>query len=172
MRLLLRCTGAAAVLLLGACSPDSQDPTAPDTSPPTAANRDRRDESRFNLNVLLGGADHAFGLLLFRQRADDPFIVHLNTFVFGLAPNTSYLLQRAVDEPDGSCTSEGWLTLGKGLTPQQIETNNRGFGHEELFRNLSAFPAGSTFDIHFRITEAATGRPVLASGCYQFSVRG
>lgn len=125
-----------------------------------------------NLNVLLRGEGHTFGLVLFRQRADDPFIAHLNTFLFSLAPNTSYLLQRAVDAPDGSCTSEAWLTLGKGTTPQDIETSNRGFGHEELFRNLSAFPAGTSFDIHFRVIEAATGTPVLASGCYRFTIRG
>jgi len=171
MRSALSCTLATAGLLLGACSTDRPDPTAPQTTGPGALNRDWREESHFNLNVLLRGEDHGFGLVLFRQRSDDPFVVHLNTLVFHLAPNSSYRLQRAADPADGVCTSESWLTLGKGLTPQDILTNSGGFGHESLFRNLTS-PAGTSFDIHFRVIEAATGAVALSSGCYQFTVRG
>ena len=62
-------------------------------------------------------------------------------------------------------------TLGKGLTPQSIFTDDEGTGREELFRNLSAFPSGATFDIHFQVIDAATGDVVLTSDCYQFTVR-
>jgi hypothetical protein len=62
------------------------------------------------------------------------------------------------------------LTLGKGSTPQAITTDDKGTGREELFRNLSAFPVGSTFDIHFRVLEQSTSTVVLTSGCYQFTI--
>jgi hypothetical protein len=68
------------------------------------------------------------------------------------------------------CTSEAWLTLGKGTQPQAITTDENGTGREDLFRNVSAFPVGSTFDIHFRVIEQATSTIALRSGCYQFTI--
>jgi len=90
-----------------------------------------------------------------------------------LEANHSYLLQRAVDTvADGNCTGTGWLTLGKGLEPQAITTDERGTGREALFRNLAAVPVGAQFDIHFRVIDAATTAVVvvLESGCYQYTV--
>ena len=49
----------------------------------------------FNLEVVLRG--EGFGLVKFRQPNDGTFIVNLDVWVRGLLPNTSYLLQRAVD---------------------------------------------------------------------------
>jgi hypothetical protein len=72
---------------------------------------------------------------------------------------------------NGSCTGVNWLTLGKGLLPQSITTDEKGTGREDLFRILP-FPAGSTFDIYFRIVRKdAPTVPVLVSECYQFSVK-
>ncbi len=123
----------------------------------------------FNLEVVLRG--DGFGLVKFRQPNDADKIVYLDTWVRDLAPNTSYLLQRAVDtNVDDDCTSTGWLTLGKGLQPQAITTDASGTGREQLFRNLAAFPVGSRFDIHFRVIDAATGAVVLKSDCYQFTI--
>jgi len=123
----------------------------------------------FNLEVVLRG--DGFGLVKFRQPNDADKIVYLDTWVRGLAPNTSYLLQRAVDtNVDDDCTSTGWLTLGKGLQAQAITTDETGTGREQLFRNLAAFPVGSRFDIHFRVIDAATGAVVLTSDCYQFTI--
>jgi len=123
----------------------------------------------FNLEVVLRG--DGFGLVKFRQPNDVDKIVYLDTWVRDLAPNTSYLLQRAVDtNVDDDCTSTGWLTLGKGLQPQAIATDASGTGREQLFRNLAAFPVGSRFDIHFRVIDAATGAVVLTSDCYQFTI--
>ncbi len=123
----------------------------------------------FNLEVVLRG--DGFGLVKFRQPNDADKIVYLDTWVRDLAPNTSYLLQRAVDtNVDDDCTSTGWLTLGKGLQPQAITTDETGTGREQLFRNLAAFPVGSRFDIHFRVIAAATGAVVLTSECYQFTI--
>jgi len=123
----------------------------------------------FNLEIVLRG--EGFGLVRFRQPNDDARIVHLDTWVRDLAPNTSYLLQRAVDtNVDDDCTSTGWLTLGKGLQPQAITTDASGTGREQLFRNLAAFPVGSRFDIHFRVIDAATGAVVLTSDCYQYTI--
>ena len=95
------------------------------------------------------------------------------TFVRDLAPNTSYSLQRAVDVAlDGVCTNtSGWLTLGEGLTPHPIVTDNTGTAHADLWRNLSAFAPGSAFDINFRVIENGTGAVVLQSECYRFVVR-
>src|SRR5882724_2145909 len=75
----------------------------------------------FNLEVILRG--EGFGLIKFRQPNDDAFIVYLDVWLRDLAPNTSYLLQRAVDtNVDDNCTSTAWLTLGRGLQPQSITT--------------------------------------------------
>ena len=127
-------------------------------------------EPRANLNVTLRGEGHARGHIKFRQPVDAALTVYLDTRVRGLAPNTSYLLQRAVDSPaDGTCTSTSWLTLGKGTQAQAITTDRRGKGHELLFRTLTS-AVGSTFDIHFRVIDAATSAGVLQSGCYQYVV--
>lgn len=124
---------------------------------------------RFNLQIVLRG--EGFGLVRFRQPNDDARIVYLDTWVRDLAPNTSYLLQRAVDaNVDGDCTSAAWLTLGKGSQPQAITTDETGAGREELFRDLGAFAPGSAFDIHFQVVEEGSGAVVLTSNCYQFTV--
>src|SRR5215813_15008163 len=87
----------------------------------------------FNLEVILRG--EGFGHVKFRQNNDAPFIITLDVWVRDLAPNTSYLLQRAVDTViDDNCTSTAWLTLGKGLVPQSIITDDNGTGREQLFR--------------------------------------
>jgi hypothetical protein len=127
----------------------------------------------FNLEVILrdvtGGP--GFGHVEFRQPNDADKIIYLDTWVRDLAPNHDYVLQRAVDGVlDGDCTSTAWLTLGKGLTPQTIATDDRGTGRELLFRSVAALATGAQFDIHFRVTDAVTGVTVLASGCYRFTV--
>jgi hypothetical protein len=123
----------------------------------------------FNLEVILRG--QGFGLVKFRQPNDDALIVRLDTWVRDLAPNTSYLLQRAVDvNVDDNCTSTAWLTLGKGLQPQSITTDANGTGREELFRSVAAFPVGSEFDIHFRVIHEGSSAVVLTSECYQFTI--
>jgi hypothetical protein len=128
---------------------------------------------RFNLEVILrdvtGG--RGFGHVKFRQPKDADKIVFLDTWVRDLAPNHSYLLQRAVDTIlDGNCTSTAWLTLGKGLVPQAIATDDRGTGREDLFRDLAAAPTGAQFDIHFQVIDEVTFAPVLQSDCYRFTV--
>ena len=129
----------------------------------------------FNLEVILrdvsGG--EGFGHVKFRQRNDGSKVVFLDTWVRDLAPNRRYLLQRAVDQNlDGDCSSTAWLTLGSGLDPREIATDDRGTGREDLFRSLAALPTGSEFDIHFRVIDAMTSTPVLQSDCYRFTVRG
>lgn len=129
----------------------------------------------FNLEVVLrpaaGGPDNGFGLVKFRQPNDADKIVYLDVWVRDLLPNHSYRLQRAVDmNVDDQCTGTNWLTLGKGLDPEAIETNDRGTGRAELFRDLSAVPIGVQFDIHFRVIDDATTAVVLESACYQFTV--
>jgi hypothetical protein len=136
------------------------------TNAPTPAN------PNFNLEVILRGEGKRFGHVTFRQANDIDKIVTLDTWLRDMEPNHEYKLQRAVDTNlDGNCTGTAWLTLGKGLTPQSIFTNDEGTGREELFRNLSAFPSGATFDIHFQVIDAVTGAVVLMSDCYQFTVR-
>jgi hypothetical protein len=109
----------------------------------------------------------------FRQSGNDEVQrIDLGVWVRDLAPNTEYLLQRATDgNLNGSCTGVNWFTLGKGPVPQSIFTDETGTGREDLFRILTN-PAGSTFDIYFRIVRKdAPTVPVLMSECYQFSVR-
>ena len=129
-------------------------------------------EPNFNLEVILRGEDKSFGHVEFRQDNDAAKIVTLGVWVRDLEPNHQYLLQRAVDTNlDGNCTGTSWLTLGKGLQPQTITTDGKGTGREELWRDVSAAATGATFDIHFRVVDAATLAVVLTSGCYQYTVR-
>ena len=162
--------GASVTVLIVACSETS-------TSPPSAAVRSVTspgpalgpETPHFNLEVVLRG--DGFGLVKFRQPNDGDAIIYLDTWVRGLAANTSYVLQRAVDTSiDGDCTSSAWLTLGKGAAAQAIVTDDDGTGREELFRSVAAFPPGSRFDIHFRVINAATAAVVLESKCYEFTV--
>jgi hypothetical protein len=128
----------------------------------------------FNLEAVLrpaaGGPDEGFGLVKFRQPNDANKIVYLDVWVRNLSPNQSYRLQRAVDmNVNDDCTGTNWLTLGQGLAPRAITTNDRGTGRAELFRDLSALPIGAEFDIQFRVVDAASA-VVLESACYQFTV--
>ena len=128
----------------------------------------------FNLEVILRGENGRFGHIKFRQDVDPSKIISLETWVRDLEPNHQYLLQRAVDAAnvvDGDCTSTSWLTLGKGLTPQSILTDDNGTGSEELWRDVSTAASGTAFDIHFRIVNATTMAVVLTSDCYQYVVR-
>jgi hypothetical protein len=166
---------SAATLLLAACE------TATDSSPASSAAPIRTtgasqawgpETPPFNLEVILRSPEGSgFGLVKFRQPNDDAFIIHLDTWVRDLAPNTAYRLQRAVDTSvDDDCTSTAWLTLGQGLTPYAITTDETGTGSAALFRSVAAFPEGTPFDIHFRVIDDATGAVVLASECYQFVI--
>ena len=154
-----------------ACSADAT--TAPELSTkglPAAMTIAWGPESRgFNLEVVLRGG--GFGLVKFRQPNDEAKIIYLDTWVRGLAHDTDYQLQRAVDANlDGNCTSTSWLTLGAVLTPLAITTDDRGTGTANLFRDLAAFAVGSRFDIHFQVVNATSGAPVLTSDCYEFVV--
>ena len=166
MRPLALLAATVAVLAGGAFAVAARaDTTAPPWGPETP---------NFNLEVILlptaGGS--GFGHVKFRQPNDAAKIVYLDTWVRDLAPNHSYLLQRAVDtNVDDNCTSSMWLTLGQGTTqpPQTISTDDRGTGSAALYRNLPAL-VGTAFDIHFRVIDAGTMAPVLESACYQFTV--
>jgi hypothetical protein len=128
----------------------------------------------FNVEAILrpaaSGPDDGFGLVKFRQPNDANKIAYLDVWVRNLAPSQSYRLQRAVDmNVNDDCTGTNWLTLGQGLAPHAITTNERGTGRAELFRDLSAVPIGTEFDIQFRLVDAASA-VVLESACYQFTV--
>ena len=128
----------------------------------------------FDLEAILWGEGNRFGHIKFRQDNDAVKIITLDVWVRNLEPNHNYLLQRAVDAinvVDGNCTSTSWLTLGKGLTPQSILTDEKGTGKEELWRDISAIAIDSKFDIHFRIVDAVNMSVVLNSDCYQYVVR-
>lgn len=152
-----------------ACAGTGAMPTSPVSLVPEAASASALNP-QFNLDVILLGGQ-ASGHLSFRQGHDLAQLVHLGVSVRHLAPNTSYVLQRAVDSMDGLCTSTAWLTLGKGLTPATIDADAFGTGEAALFRSLTAVAVGTTFDIHFRVLNATTQAVVLTSDCYQFFVR-
>jgi hypothetical protein len=129
----------------------------------------------FNLEAILrpvaAGPDNGFGLVKFRQPKDADTIAYLGVWVRDLAPNHDYSLQRATDTTvNDDCAGTNWLTLGQGLAPQAITTDERGTGRADLFRNLAAIPLGTELDIHFRVIDATSSAVVLASGCYQFTV--
>lgn len=126
----------------------------------------------YNLNVLLLG-NRGLGFLKFRQNPDTARVINLDTWLFHLKPNHTYLLQRAVNpiaDPT-QCSSTAWLTLGLGLTPQAIHTNRFGFGFQPLWRNVSSVARGTAFYIHFQIIDSLTSQTVLTSDCNTFAVR-
>ena len=170
MRSALVAVLSALGLLIGGCSTDSSAPTAPPGPVPAFAGVSWGPETpNFDLEVILRG--DGFGLVKFRQPNDAEAIIYLDVWVRDLAPNSEYLLQRAVDATvDDDCTSTAWLTLGKGLQPQSIVTDAQGTGSAQLFRNVAAFPPGSEFDIHFRVVNAQTQAVVLQSECYQYRI--
>ena len=60
---------------------------------------------------------------------------------------------------------------GEGPRPAGVNPDAAGTAREDLSRNVSAFPVGAKFDIHFRVVDAATQSVVvLASDCYQFTI--
>ncbi len=129
----------------------------------------------FNLEVILrpvaGGPDNGFGLVKFRQPKDGDKIIYLDVWVRDLAPNHRYSLQRATDSNvNDDCAGTNWLTLGRGLVPEGIATDEKGTGRADLFRDLAAVPLGTRFDIKFRVIDAVTSAVVLESACYQFTV--
>jgi hypothetical protein len=169
MRSALQAAFALVVGLLPGCNTNDTNPFQPAVPGPVSADAWGPETPNFDLEVVLRG--QGFGLVKFRQPNDDQKIIYLDTWVRALAPNTEYLLQRAVDLTiDDDCTSTAWLTLGRGLQPESIATDERGTGRAELFRDLSAFAPGSEFDIHFRVIDAVTQAVVLESGCYQFRI--
>jgi hypothetical protein len=128
-----------------------------------------------NFNAVLqpaaAGPENGFGTVKFRQPEDENKIVYLKVRVEGLLPNHGYYLQRATDAAvDDDCTGTNWLTLGRGLVPVAIETDDTGQGRAVLFRDLAAVPEGTRFDIHFRVVDAITNAVVLVSDCHQFTV--
>jgi hypothetical protein len=167
-------TGSALALACVDSGPQLTDPGSPTGAVTSFAVDQAAADPRFNLEIILRSptGDPAFGHVKFRQPKDDLLIIELGTWVRDLAPSSSFVLQRAVDSNlDGVCTSAGWLTLGKGLVPQALNTDASGTAREELSRNVSAFPVGAKFDIHFRVVDAATQSVVvLASDCYQFTI--
>ena len=133
-------------------------------------------DAQYDLNVFLNGEGKfqfsGSGFIEFRQNPDTDRIVNLNTSVHNLEPNHSYLLQRAVNPiTDSTCSSTAWLTLGLGLTPQSIHTDERGNGSAALWRNVSSVARGTQFHIHFQVIDSTTSEPVLGSGCYEYTVR-
>lgn len=138
-------------------------------------------ESPYDLDVILhseiyksGHGNNPSGFIKFRQNPDPDKIIKLDIWVQNLEPNHEYLLQRAVDAiniVDGNCTSSSWLTLGKGLASQSIQTDKQGKGNEFLWRDITSIPTGSSFDIHFQLIDAVTMVVVLNSDCYKYVVR-
>ncbi len=138
----------------------------------TVTKANKEDKPNHNLEVVLRGEGNRAGHIHFRQDKDPAKIITLDTKVHHLEANHEYLLQRAVDQIlDGECTGTNWLTLRHGLQPQSIVTDDKGNGSEELWRDVSAIPSGTTFDIHFRVVDKVPMAVVLTSDCYQYTVR-
>jgi hypothetical protein len=161
-------------LLTAGCS--RQGPTAPSPGERAAGVPDVLASAApatppFNVEAVLRDVNdgRSLGLVKFRQPKDEDLIVYLDAWVRDLSPDTAYFLQRAVDTVvDGNCTSTSWLTLGKGLTPEAIVTDDSGTGRAELFRGLPDNLEGTSFDISFRVIASDTSAVVLQSGCYEY----
>lgn len=83
------------------------------------------------------------------------------------------MLQRAVNPItyNTGCSSIAWLTLGKGLQPQAIETDEHGNGKANLWRDVTATARGTSFHIHFQVIDATNLATVLTSDCFDYTVR-
>jgi hypothetical protein len=150
---------AAVTLLSTACSPEITGPP----EPPLALQAWGPETPNFNLQVILRGS--GFGLVRFRQPNDDEYRVYLDLWVRDLEPNTTYVLERAVDGTlDGVCTSTAWLNLGT------VTTDATGQGRAALSRLLPASLAGQPFDIHFHVIKATDSSQALNSACYRYVV--
>jgi hypothetical protein len=172
MRYVSRFILASGAIIVASCADPTSVPNESTPSPGTSLSAGLSPNR--NLEIILRGA--GFGHVKFRQPKDDATIIYLDTWVRDLKPNTNYQLQRATDFViDDVCTGgttnpADWLTLGQGLTPKAITTDERGTGREALFRTLPLTFVGAVFDIHFRVVEQATQVVVLESECYQFEV--
>jgi hypothetical protein len=124
--------------------------------------------------VMLHGS--GWGRVVFRQAEDGKARIFFITWLRELEPNTTYLLQQALDSvADGICTGgvtnpDEWLTLGVGTKPWPITINALGSFHGPLYRTLPRRLVGTTFDSHLRLIEEATQAVVQKSGCFQFQV--
>jgi hypothetical protein len=164
-----------------ACGGPLNSPTSPGSTRSSSSGSEERanqvsfgtlaEQPPFDLEAVLRG--DGSGLVKFRQAKDSTQnIIDLDVWVRDLSPNTSYSLQRATDTTlDDVCTGTNWLTLGQGLTPQPIVTDDGGTGRASLWRDLSLLSPGTAFDIHFRVIPTGTSTVVLASDCYRYLVR-
>ena len=129
----------------------------------------------YDLNVPLtsAGKYSGQGYIKYRQDPDTARVITLDTWVYKLQPNHSYVLQRAVNPIADitGCSSVAWLTLGEGLQPKSIITNAHGDGYAKIWRNISGIARGVGFHIHFQIVDAVTLETVLTSDCYDYTVR-
>ena len=130
----------------------------------------------FNLDVILSSQGKnfiSFGSLKFRQNSSTAHIINIGVRVFNLSPNRFYLLQRAVNPITDStgCSSNAWLTLGKGLKSATIYTDALGNGQTALWRDVSSITPGTSFHIHFQVIDSASLKTVLMSDCYDYTVR-
>src|SRR3954454_11193070 len=161
-----RLPAVLAVAMLVGASPAAAAARADTATPPSGSER--------NFVALLrpvsGEPAHAFAVVLFRQPHDAEKVVALDVWTLGLAADHSYSLQRATDTTvDDTCTGTNWLTLGWGLEPRAIETNELGFGRTHLFRDLVTVPEGMRFDIQFRVIDSVTQDVALMSSCHQYT---
>lgn len=76
-----------------------------------------------------------------------------------------------IPTPQSSCTSSNWLTLGLGLTPKTILADSKVDCKQKLWRDVTTVPSGSMFDIHFQVVDAVSKSVLVASDCYQYTVR-
>ena len=129
----------------------------------------------YDLDVPLHSvtANGGAGFIRYRQDPDTARIITLDTWVRGLMPNHTYLLQRAVNPmgDEAACSSNTWLTLGEGLRPMSILTDSNGDGNVNLWRDITGIPRGTAFHIRFQILNEGTLSPVLASDCFDYTVR-
>ena len=163
--------GIGTLFTIGCSQPTSPSLLSSSSSSSAALSATSAAQPPFNLEAILRG--DGFGLVKFRQLKDPTRnIIELDVWVRNLLPNTSYSLQRAVDTTlDGVCTGTNWLTLGKGLTPQSIDTDDSGTGRAGLWRDLSSTAAGAAFDIYFRVVKAGTTSVAVQSDCYRYILR-
>jgi hypothetical protein len=94
------------------------------------------------------------------------FAVEVEVNIHDAVPNTTFLVQRAVDlVPDGACTlASGWLTNG----PLTVSEGGAGAAHFEVHRG-APFVSGIQFDVVFRAV--GDDGSLLASDCFTVTVK-
>jgi hypothetical protein len=193
---------AALAMLTANCSQEAANPLRPGaTSGATAASADATPVSTASTRthglLLTAVSGDGTGIVNLTSAAggDTSFVAQITFNVHGLAPNTTYYIQRASEFPaslggvvyDGTCQRalglppfdavpplSRFITFVADGAPIPLTTSARGAGAVHLENANNVFADGSAFDVMFRVvSDPSSATPVtdLRTGCVTLQVK-